>query len=58
MLTGLKGTGWPVGTPDEIVEQLKAYDAAGVQELMMQHLVLDDPSKLELIASKVMPQVR
>ena len=50
--------GWPVGTPDEVVEQIHAYEEAGVQEFMLQHHDQADMKVLELIAAKVMPQVR
>jgi alkanesulfonate monooxygenase SsuD/methylene tetrahydromethanopterin reductase-like flavin-dependent oxidoreductase (luciferase family) len=46
-----------VGTPDQVVEQIRAYAAAGVQELMVQRFDLDDVEGLEIIAEEVMPKV-
>ena len=57
-LGGLRERGWPVGTPDQVVEQVRAYEAAGVQEFMFQHHDQGDLGVLELIASKVMPQLK
>jgi alkanesulfonate monooxygenase SsuD/methylene tetrahydromethanopterin reductase-like flavin-dependent oxidoreductase (luciferase family) len=35
------------GTVDEVVEQLRAYEAVGVTRVMLQHLLHDD---LEMVA--------
>jgi F420-dependent oxidoreductase-like protein len=50
--------GWLTGTPGEIVEQLKALEAAGVERVMLQHLLHDDLDVLELIGREVIPEVR
>jgi alkanesulfonate monooxygenase SsuD/methylene tetrahydromethanopterin reductase-like flavin-dependent oxidoreductase (luciferase family) len=44
-----------VGTPAEVVEQIRAYAALGVDLFMLQHFLLDDTDALELLASDVMP---
>ena len=49
--------GWVVGTPQQIVERLKAYEDAGCQRMMLQLHDQTDLSALELIAREVMPQV-
>lgn len=47
-----------VGTPDQIVDILGRQAEAGVQGIMLQWLDLDDISGLEVISSKVMPQLK
>src|SRR4051794_27734609 len=46
---------WLAGTPEEMVAQLREYEAAGVQRVMLQHLLFRDTDALELIAREVMP---
>ncbi|MDQ6772882.1 MAG: LLM class flavin-dependent oxidoreductase [Candidatus Dormibacteraeota bacterium] len=46
-----------VGTPAEIVEQVRPLAAAGVQLFMFQHFLLDDSEALELMASEVAPAI-
>jgi F420-dependent oxidoreductase-like protein len=43
------------GRPEEIVERLREYEAAGVQRVMLQHLLHRDVDALELIAAEVVP---
>jgi F420-dependent oxidoreductase-like protein len=50
--------GWLTGTPAEIVEQLKELEAAGVERVMLQHLLHEDLDVLELIGREVIPEVR
>jgi F420-dependent oxidoreductase-like protein len=45
-----------VGEPNEIVQKLGEYAAAGCQQVMLQWLNLDDIEGLEAIAKLVMPQ--
>ncbi|HMA36831.1 MAG TPA: TIGR03560 family F420-dependent LLM class oxidoreductase [Chloroflexia bacterium] len=47
-----------VGTPDAVVEQIAAYAAAGVEELMLQWFDLDDIAGLQALAATVLPRVR
>ena len=49
---------WIAGTTGEIVEQLKALEAAGVERVMLQHLLHTDLDVLELIGREVIPNVR
>ena len=44
-----------VGTPAEVVEQIRSYAALDVDLFMLQHFLLDDTDALELLASDVMP---
>ena len=44
-----------VGTPAEVVEQIRSYAALDVDLFMLQHFLLDDTDALELLASEVMP---
>ena len=50
-------TGWFVGSPEEIAEEMRQYVAVGVQLFMLQHYLLDDSDGLEVLAAKVMPAV-
>ena len=45
-----------VGTPGEVIEQIKAYDNAGADELMLQWFDLDDIDGLRAFATSVLPQ--
>jgi alkanesulfonate monooxygenase SsuD/methylene tetrahydromethanopterin reductase-like flavin-dependent oxidoreductase (luciferase family) len=47
-----------VGTPDEIVAQMQAYEAAGIVELSMQWPGVDDIEGLEIVATEVLPRLR
>ena len=49
---------WLVGTPEAIVEQLRRLEAAGVERVMLQHLLHDDLDAVELIGREVIPNVR
>ena len=46
---------WVAGTPDEVIARLRAYEAAGVERVMLQHLLVRDEAALELFAAEVMP---
>lgn len=46
-----------VGTPDMIVEQIAAYAQAGVEELMLQWLDMDDTAGLRAFAELVLPRL-
>jgi F420-dependent oxidoreductase-like protein len=46
-----------VGTPEEVAEQIHAYDAAGVEELMLQWFEMDDIEGLRSFAQSVLPQL-
>ena len=48
---------WFVGSPEEIVEEMRQYLAVGVQLFMLQHYLLDDSEGLEVLAAEVMPAV-
>ena len=50
----LRARGVIVGTPDEVVEQLAALNEAGLQEVMLQWLDLDDLDGLDLLARAVL----
>jgi alkanesulfonate monooxygenase SsuD/methylene tetrahydromethanopterin reductase-like flavin-dependent oxidoreductase (luciferase family) len=45
------------GTPAEVIDQIGAYAAAGVEEIMVQRLDLDDIEGLQIIAEDVAPHV-
>jgi alkanesulfonate monooxygenase SsuD/methylene tetrahydromethanopterin reductase-like flavin-dependent oxidoreductase (luciferase family) len=48
-----------VGSPDEVVEQLRGWAALGVQELMMDVYLIedDDLEPLEVVATEVLPRL-
>ncbi|HEX8033431.1 MAG TPA: TIGR03560 family F420-dependent LLM class oxidoreductase [Ktedonobacterales bacterium] len=46
-----------VGTPDQVIAQLRSYIAAGAQEIMVQWLDLDDMDGLRAFATSVPPHV-
>jgi alkanesulfonate monooxygenase SsuD/methylene tetrahydromethanopterin reductase-like flavin-dependent oxidoreductase (luciferase family) len=48
---------WPaiVGTPEEVVAQLRAYAAAGITELVVHWFGVDDLEGLEVLAGEVLP---
>ena len=45
------------GTPEAVVQQINAYAAVGVEELMIQWGAFDDLEGLELLAEQVLPYV-
>ena len=55
--TGSPGPRAIVGTPDEVVGQIRAYAAAGVEEIMVHWSTLDDIEGLKLLAEHVMPHL-
>ncbi|MCD6640846.1 MAG: LLM class F420-dependent oxidoreductase [Nocardioides sp.] len=46
------------GTPDEVVERIGRYAEAGAERIYLQVLDLSDLDHLELVAERVLPQVR
>ena len=46
-----------VGTVDEVVARLEEYAEAGVERVMLQHLVHDDLETVELIGREIVPRV-
>jgi len=46
-----------LGTPEHVVEQMRAYAAAGAEEMMIQWFGMDDIEGLEVLAEHVMPHV-
>ncbi|WP_322816975.1 LLM class F420-dependent oxidoreductase [Chloroflexus sp.] len=53
----LRARGILVGVADEIVEQIQAFAAVGVQRIMVQWLDLDDLDRLESFATSVLPSL-
>jgi alkanesulfonate monooxygenase SsuD/methylene tetrahydromethanopterin reductase-like flavin-dependent oxidoreductase (luciferase family) len=45
------------GTPEQVIEQIRAYEAAGVEEFMVQWFAMDDSDGLKLLAEQVLPHV-
>ena len=46
-----------VGVVDEVAERLRAYESAGVERVMLQHLLHDDVEMVELLGREVAPLV-
>jgi F420-dependent oxidoreductase-like protein len=46
-----------IGTPDEVVAQLRAYEAAGIDEVAAQWFDADDIEGLEVLATDVLPRL-
>lgn len=46
-----------IGTPDEVIERIRAYGAAGIEEVMAQWAGMDDIEGLQLLAEHVAPRV-
>jgi F420-dependent oxidoreductase-like protein len=53
----LRSAGAAVGTPDEIVDFLGRYGAAGATRMFLQTLDLHDADHIELVAAAVAPQL-
>jgi F420-dependent oxidoreductase-like protein len=45
-----------VGTPDRVLDRLREYAEAGVERVMMQHLLHDDLEAVALIGSAIVPE--
>lgn len=50
-----QAAGFVGGLPGDVIEQLKAFEAAGVERFMLQHNDLDDLTSLERLADEVLP---
>jgi F420-dependent oxidoreductase-like protein len=48
---------WILGTVEQAAERLRGYEAAGVQRVMLQHLVHDDLDMVALIGDALVPAV-
>jgi alkanesulfonate monooxygenase SsuD/methylene tetrahydromethanopterin reductase-like flavin-dependent oxidoreductase (luciferase family) len=44
-----------VGTVDEVLARLTEYAQAGVQRVLLQHLVHDDLEMVELVGAEIVP---
>lgn len=51
------GERWVIGTVDQVVERLRAMEAAGVQRIMLQHLAFEDLEMVHLLGSEVAPKL-
>jgi alkanesulfonate monooxygenase SsuD/methylene tetrahydromethanopterin reductase-like flavin-dependent oxidoreductase (luciferase family) len=45
------------GVPEAIVEEIRAYEAAGVQEIMIDWFEVDDVEGLQVLADEVLPRL-
>ena len=46
-----------VGSPEEVIRQIRDFEAAGVTEISLQWFAPDDIEGLEILAAEVLPQV-
>lgn len=53
----LAAQGAVVGAPDQAVERLQSFEAAGVQRIMLQDLLVDDLEMLALLGSEILPRM-
>jgi len=58
VIRGMRGRGWLVGTPDEVVQEIGRRQEAGQSRLMLQHHAQEDFATLELLAREILPQVK
>lgn len=58
LLTSMRGRGWLIGTPAEIVDEIGRREEAGLSRVMLQHHANDHFAALELLAQDVLPQVQ
>jgi len=57
-IEAIRAGGWAlVGTPSMIIEQIKSYAGAGVEELMLQWFEMDDIDGLRAFAKSVLPNL-
>jgi alkanesulfonate monooxygenase SsuD/methylene tetrahydromethanopterin reductase-like flavin-dependent oxidoreductase (luciferase family) len=45
------------GTPDEVIERIRAFEKEGAETVYLQYHTLDDPDHLRLIGEAVLPHV-
>ena len=57
-LADWRAAGFIGGPPSQVVDQLEAFEEAGVARFMLQHNDLDDLASLELLAAEVLPHFR
>jgi alkanesulfonate monooxygenase SsuD/methylene tetrahydromethanopterin reductase-like flavin-dependent oxidoreductase (luciferase family) len=46
-----------IGTPEEVVTQIRAYEGAGIAEVSLQWFGVDDIEGLEVLAAEVLPRL-
>jgi alkanesulfonate monooxygenase len=57
VLTRLRTDGWRVGSPSELIADIRALAAAGADRVVLQHNDQSDDEALELLANEVLPAV-
>lgn len=57
-INAMRARGGLIGTPNEVAEKLQAFADAGVQRIMGQMQDMTDLDGVELLATKVLPQLR
>lgn len=45
------------GSPEQVIEHLRVYAAAGVEEMIIQWILPDDPLGLEILGKEVLPAI-
>jgi len=51
------GLGRVVGTVEQAIERLEAYEAVGIERVYLQHLVHDDLEMVRLVGSEIVPAI-
>ncbi len=54
-LAAWQDAGFIGGTPPAVLDQMKAFERAGISRFMLQHNDLDDLESLNLLAEEVLP---
>ncbi len=57
VLEAFRRNSWLMGTPEEVVEQIRAYEAVGITEVELKWADPDDIAGLKTIAKEVLPHV-
>lgn len=57
VLAHLRASGWRVGSPAELIVDLRALAAAGADRIVLQHNDQGDDEALELLAKEVLPAI-
>ena len=57
-IAALRRRNWLVGTPGELVDTLGRYEEAGVSRVKLHHLNTADDESLELVATRLLPQLQ
>ena len=52
-----RGSSWIVGSPEEVIDQIRAFEAVGIVEIELKWTNPDDLEGLEMLVTEVLPHV-